>query len=89
MNSVLVDRPKPAVAKIPATVTPVSNKTKSAASVPKAVAAPVTAPSKAPSKPAGKVTAAAAKKSQPNRREELLKQLKAVEEAIAKKRSKT
>ena len=54
--------------------------------------APVTSPTKVAKAPAaaGAVSAAAAvkKKSTVSRREELLKQLKAVEDAIAKKRSK-
>lgn len=48
-------------------------------------------PTKAPTKPptmAPPAAAQKAKKSASNRREELLKQLKAVEDAIARKRSK-
>lgn len=67
----------------PKVVSSAPAKTKATASPAKS-AQPSTKIQAAPAKPAP----AAAKKAAPNRREELLKQLKAVEDAIAKKRTK-
>lgn len=84
-----VERPKTVIIKPGAVAA-----AKAKAQAPKPVAAPVAkAATKPSSKPAAKPSKPSAttlaKKSQPNRREELLKQLRAVEDAIAKKRSKT
>ena len=83
--------PKPVKAKADKQKSPIVPNKPIPAPVPKvAPQKPPISPTKAPAKPpmAQAAVAQKEKKSTTNRREELLKQLKAVEDAIARKRSK-